>query len=344
MEQCKGLIAGIDIGYSKIQASVYSYNSRNVQTVKLTEDSKEKTSLANVVAECMRATGTSQIQSICVTIPDYHSDEISAVRDTLKKCGVSDGRWQVLSRVESFAYYAYRQKSELHAAGVALFDYTSEGIRCDYLAVRKNDNSNYLLQDHTGYTSDILKKAVISKELGLAAYLTGEGFDVEKLPERFAKLMVTRRKAFVGQNLFAKGACFAAMEILKPEVFKNVIMLLDNHVKCGIEIDISSYEKPMRFRLVRPGSNWYTAGRTVECILEDMRSITFKIITPENKYYDEVVDISEIPFREGKTTRVSVSVSFTDSDRCNITIKDLGFGEFVKSSGKVISKELVLRS
>ena len=42
MEQCKGLIAGIDIGYSKIQASVYSYNSRNVQTVKLTEDSKEK--------------------------------------------------------------------------------------------------------------------------------------------------------------------------------------------------------------------------------------------------------------------------------------------------------------
>ena len=80
----------------------------------------------------------------------------------------------------------------------------------------------------------------------------------------------------------------------------------------------------------------------MECILEDMRSITFKIITPENKYYDEVVDISEIPFREGKTTRVSVSVSFVDSDRCNITIKDLGFGEFVKSSGKVISKELVL--
>ena len=50
------------------------------------------------------------------------------------------------------------RKCELHAAGVALFDYTSEGIRCDYLAVRKNDNSNYLLQEHTGYTSDILKK------------------------------------------------------------------------------------------------------------------------------------------------------------------------------------------
>ena len=42
MEQCKGLIAGIDIGYSKIQASVYSYNSRNVQTVKLTFKGKDQ--------------------------------------------------------------------------------------------------------------------------------------------------------------------------------------------------------------------------------------------------------------------------------------------------------------
>lgn len=363
MEHGKGLIAGIDIGYSKIQASVYSYNSGNVQTVKLTEDSTEKTNLANVIAECMRATGTSQIQSICVTIPDYRYDEISAVKDTIVKWGAADGRWKVLSRVESFAYYAYRQKSELHSAGVALLDYTSEGIRCDYLAVRKNDNVNYLLQEHTGYTSDILKEAAVSGELTQAenelctfaeeyfskrhvsaAYLTGTGFDVEKLPERFARLMVTRRKAFVGQNLFAKGACFAAMEILKPEVFKNVVMLLDNHVKCGIEIDISSYGKPMRFRMVRPGTDWYSARRTVECILDDIRSITFKIITPENKYYDEVVDISEIPFREGKTTRISMSVSFTDADTCNITITDLGFGDFVKSSGKVISRELVLRS
>ena len=91
--------------------------------------------------------------------------------------------------------------------------------------------------------------------------------------------------------IIASSLCMYSLEHeAQPEVFKNVIMLLDNHVKCGIEIDISSYEKPMRFRLVRPGSNWYTAGRTVECILEDMRSITFKIITPENKYYDEVVD------------------------------------------------------
>ena len=79
-------------------------------------------------------------------------------------------------------------------------------------------------------------------------------------------------------------------------------------------------------------------------ILEDIRSITFKVITTDNTSYDEVVDISEIPFREGRTTRISIHVEFMDADRCNITIKDLGFGEFVKSSGKVIHRELTLRS
>lgn len=47
-------------------------------------------------------------------------------------------------------------------------------------------------------------RRVFSKRYVSAAYLTGEGFDVEKLPERFAKLMVTRRKAFVGQNLLQR--------------------------------------------------------------------------------------------------------------------------------------------
>ena len=104
----------------------------------------------------------------------------------------------------------------------------------------------------------------------------------------------------------------------------------------------------------RPGTirKGYTTEMTVtsndiniDFILDDITKIRFILRSCDSsEEYEEVIDISEIPFREGKTTRVSVSVSFADSDKCNITIKDLGFGEFVKSSGKVISKELVLRS
>ena len=157
MDKERGLIAGIDLSGTRIQASVYSHNSGSVQSVKLTEDSHEKTNLINVIAECMRATGESQIKSICVTIADYNGDEIAAVMADLEKCGAMKGHWQILSRVESFAYYAYKQKSELHSMGVVLMDYTQEGLKCDHLAIRKSDNTSYLLQEHTGYTSDVLK-------------------------------------------------------------------------------------------------------------------------------------------------------------------------------------------
>lgn len=119
-----------------------------------------------------------------------------------------------------------------------------------------------------------------------------------ELPPKFAKLMVTRRKAFVGQNLFSKGVCYAAMELLKPELFKNMELLLDNRVKYGIEMDISQYGQAKRFRIVREGTNWYMIDRTMEFVLDDIRTITLRITTPDKRYYDEDIDISEIPFRE----------------------------------------------
>ena len=85
MDKERGLIAGIDLSGTRIQASVYSHNSGSVQSVKLTEDSHEKTNLINVIAECMRATGESQIKSICVTIADYNGDEIAAVMADLER-------------------------------------------------------------------------------------------------------------------------------------------------------------------------------------------------------------------------------------------------------------------
>ena len=44
----------------------------------------------------------------------------------------------------------------------------------------------------------------------------------------------------------------------------------------------------------KAGTNWYMADRTMEYMLDDLRKITLKIITPDNRYYDEVIDISEI--------------------------------------------------
>ena len=38
-------------------------------------------------------------------------------------------------------------------------------------------------------------------------------------------------------------------------------------------------------------------------------------------------------------TRLDVEFNFTADNKCNVTIRDKGFGDFVKSSGKVINEQ-----
>ena len=42
-------------------------------------------------------------------------------------------------------------------------------------------------------------------------------------------------------------------------------------------------------------------------------------------------------------TRIEFEVAFLSDAECIITVRDKGFGDFVRSSGKVIEKTLTLR-
>ena len=156
------------------------------------------------------------------------------------------------------------------------------------------------------------------------------------------KVLVAGRKAFVGQNLYVRGACFAALEYISPQVFGNVCLLTDGRIKADIETDISEHGRPMKFRIVKMGTNWYMAERTIDFIIEDVSVINFQIIWPDGKYIEKQVDISSIPYREGKTTRISMNVKASSQDKCIVTVKDLGFGEIYQASDSVIVEELDL--
>ena len=48
---------------------------------------------------------------------------------------------------------------------------------------------------------------------------------------------------------------------------------------------------------------------------------------PDGKVMDKVIDISSIPYREGKTTRIRLTIEAVSQDKCVATVEDLGFGE-----------------
>lgn len=345
------LIIGVELLEDNMQMCVYD---SELKAPVAADTEKDKTLSENIKA-VINKKNASSVASICVVVPDFTKDTLEIVKEELYNAGVANEQYQIISRIESFAYYAYSQKKELYQNGTVLMDYNASGIDVYRLYCNKIGDMQYILQEHTlsqpeGSTIEKASHSVtlymteyFKKHRASSVYLTGMGFDVDRLPDEFTKVLVAGRKAFVGQNLYVRGACFAALEYISPQVFGNVCLLTDGRIKADIETDISEHGRPMKFRIVKMGTNWYMAERTIDFIIEDVSVINFQIIWPDGKYIEKQVDISSIPYREGKTTRISMNVKASSQDKCIVTVKDLGFGEIYQASDSVIVEELDLR-
>ena len=54
------------------------------------------------------------------------------------------------------------------------------------------------------------------------------------------------------------------------------------------------------------------------------------------------MDLSSFPKRQNKTTRIEINIYYKEKDRFEISVKDLGFGEFFRSSGRVVKETLLV--
>lgn len=317
--------------------------------------------IATLIEYAKKLANVREVSRICITVCDFQVDILDAISVIMNKLMLPREQWMIIGHEESYAYYAYNQKRELYASGVMLVDYGVNGITAHLMSNGKYNNNEVIMENKYVLESDDIK-AVPKGEKTLedvedeiinwlaptlqdyivsSLYLTGAGFNVNKFPDELTRFFCNRRKVFAGQNIFVKGACFAAYEDSCKGKMENVILACNNRVTTGIELNIVERGVPKRLRVIKPGTNWYQARRKLDFILEDVSKITLimKPCDTSKEYYEEI-DISEIPYRKGKMTRIGMDFQFNSDSRCTITVKDKGFGEFVKSSGKVVYKEI----
>ncbi|MDO5403622.1 MAG: DUF5716 family protein [Eubacteriales bacterium] len=314
-----------------------------------------------VLIECgRRSAGRTRIAGICICIEQFVTKNLEKIAAAMSRILYEKEDYEIICRAEAFAYYAYSQKKELYLTGTMLLDLGENGLCvCRLSSERKNGvdyiyetrrefNSPELIETGRGEknlddVSDELCNIILEMTSGIhvsSIYLTGRGFDTDKLPDNLVKAVCSRRKAFSGQNLYVKGACFCARESLNGTVFDNLILYCSERIRYGLEIDISERGHLKRFRIARAGMNWFEAERYMDFILEEERQLVFYLTDGEKVVAEKIIDISDIPFREKKLTRINVHVKYMAADRCVITVTDMGFGEFIKPSGNVFELEI----
>ena len=388
MQSGKGLLAGIDISNKYCMASYFDYDEKKVKSVifadnrpvadnpyefkKLPDLFKEGSvresdnavgHVSKIIEYIKKISGISYIEKICFTLKDFYMDNLCAISMIMKRLGIDDDKWSVISHDESFALYAYSQKKELYSASVLLLDYGENGIDAILLNKTKATslNKDIVMENTYDISNESVSAAftgaifldeasdciiewlsdIFSKYSVSSLYLTGEGFNCESYPDRLTKFLCMRRKVFAGQNLFVKGAVYYCLKDSDKESLNNLLLACKNRVTTGIEVQITDRGIVKRLRIIKPGVNWYMAYRKMDFILDDINKITL-IMKPcnDSAEYTEEIDISEIPYRKGKMTRISMEIAFVSDSRCVVTVTDKGFGQFVKSSGTVIVKEI----
>lgn len=249
----------------------------------------------------------------------------------------------VTDYMKSFYYYALSQKDGLAIHDVAMFRYYGKSMVCWYLSRGKQSrpqliqiletDCGYLTEDKDSSFAEIIPK-VFEKKIISSVYLVGEGFEGEWMKHSL-RVLCQGRRAFLGKNLFSKGACYAA-EVMEGVLPWTYAYMGENEMKFNISLKVRKNNEMAFHTLISAGENWYEASGVCEVILDGPGEVDFWLQLPNSREARiESLELTNLPSRPVKATRLRI-VAKPISDRyVKIRIRDLGLGEFFRASDMV---------
>ena len=173
-----------------------------------------------------------------------------------------------------------------------------------------------------------------------SAYLIGDSFAGEWYKQSLRFLCMGRR-VFQGNNMYSKGACYSGIDKLTDaQITKEFVFLGKDKLKANVGMRVFRKGEEGYFALLDAGHSWYEVKKEFDLILDSGNQIDI-LATPLNGKEPIVatITLTGIPVRAKRASRIHMTVKMTGENTIHITIKDMGFGEFFKSSDLVWTEE-----
>lgn len=269
----------------------------------------------------------------------------------------------IISHTESFAYYVMSQKREVWSNQVGMFDLAEESMRYYELKVQRGIRQTQVVADYEaleeGVHLDVLTSPagarladkilcscadrILQKRLFSAIVLTGRGFDSTEWAPEFMKQICSRRRVFVENSLFAKGALFKANDYLQEKTSYPFACICEGRLKTTVSVKVQNHDKEGQLVLAAAGDNWYEAKSTVDFLVSGPREVEFTIapLDPRRKKLVKI-ELADFPERPDRTTRIQLSVGFLNERTMVTVIRDKGFGEIYPATDASVRQEVRL--
>ena len=282
------------------------------------------------------------IEKLVVCVDQVNLEVMELMNYIISRLSIDSNRLMLIDRNECFYFYALSQRPELFLYSVALFDYSGSNMISCVLNRNQSTRPQMITLDvvnHGDITDNRDEKfdEIIADTFGStlfsSVYLVGDGFDGEWMKVSLARLC-KGRKVFMGKNLYSKGACYAGYTKDGKRDWP-FIYIGDNDLKLNLSIKILENNVMKFYTLIDAGQSWYDAKGECEVILDGEPELEFYIQRPESREaHTEVLELTDMPKRENRTTRLRIEASPISDVAVSIVITDLGFGEISPSSGK----------
>lgn len=302
------------------------------------------------------------ILKLVITIEKSEILLIKTIYHALGKLGLYKDRVSVQSHKQSYFYYVLSQKKELWMNDVGLFDFSEEGLSYYQMGINrktapmivsiheKNFTANLsydMIRDNVGKQQtanlfDTVSKRALYKQVVSTVYVTGKGFAGDWC-EKVLKNLCIGRRVFLGQNLYTKGACYAAREYSDSKKLDGFLFLGEEMIQSDVMLRVYFDAKLEDIMLAKTGTPWYEASKTIRMIPdnENELEITVQNLIKRTKVR-HLITLDGLRSTPNKTVILKVKVRFLDTSTCVIKVKDCGFGEFFPSSNRIWEKTFTI--
>lgn len=293
------------------------------------------------------------IEAVALCTVEYNKKFLDIIKRIMKNL-LPDAQLLFMSKEDCFAYYAMSMKEELHRNYVGVFEYEKDCLKFFRLEQKKDRTGKIIYvagrdihievmgedtdRKMTEFAVDCLQKDIYS-----AVYLTGKEFEGADY-KNFVSYVCDRRRVFLGQNLFSKGACYGAYDLINGKFFANQLILDGNRVLWNVDIEFMDHGIPKAYRVVHGGNSWYQEESETDFIVRGAAGLKLYFTPVLNGQVKScTIELNGFPKRPDGATRIGVAVHFNNEDTMQVSVRDKGFGQMFAASDLCITREFLLR-
>ncbi len=280
-------------------------------------------------------------------------------------------RLYLQTRSESIFYFLMHQEESLYREDALICDYQKDYLksyyfhRCgvkapftvsvsrrDYpdMQVEKQSSEEILDAVGTGYLDETFRQVIwdleSKQEFGLT-YLIGDGFKGGWMNQSLNQLCEHGR-VFQGNNLYSLGACYCLKQLVEPtKTLEEYIYLSEQ----DISVDVGLYcqrqgvwedrAQSEYLEIFERGSAYASCKKTLYLIPQGESALELELRSL-HKAEPEIIsiDVSAFPQQQAGFGKWKLTLEFSDSRTLQVTIEDIGLGQVMPGSGKILQKTI----